>query len=63
MSNNNKKSESPFDSLTSDAARQRWQMFHRAIAYAKESNNASLAESDTLRDETDNPSPILSVIR
>jgi len=63
MSNNNKKSESPLDSLTSDAARQRWQLFHRAIAYAKESNSAALVDSDNLSDETDNPAPLLSVIR
>lgn len=63
MSNNNKEPESSLDSLTSDAARQRWQLFHRAIAYAKESNNASLVESDAHSEEADNPEPLLSVIR
>jgi len=63
MSNNNKKPESPFDSLTNDAARQRWQLFHRAIAHAKESNNASLIDNDTHSGETNNPAPLLSVIR
>jgi hypothetical protein len=63
MSNNNKKSDSPIDSLTSDAARQRWQMFHRAIAHAKESNNASLIDNEGHGGETENPSPLLSVIR
>jgi len=63
MSNNNKVSESPVDALTSESARQRWQMFHRAIAYAKESNTASQAEGDTHGGDADSPAPLLSVIR
>jgi len=63
MSDNNKKPESSLDSLTSDAARQRWQMFHRAIAYAKESNHASLVDSDAQSGDTDGVEPLLSVIR
>jgi len=63
MSNNNTKSESPLDTLTSESARQRWELFHRAIAYAKESNNASIVEMDTHSGETDDAGPLLSVIR
>ncbi len=63
MSDNNKTPEPPLDSLTSDAVRQRWQMFHRAIAYAKESNHASLVDSDAQRGDTDGVEPLLSVIR
>jgi len=63
MSNNLKKSESPLGALKSDAARQRWELFHRAIAHAKESNNASLAEADDQSDEADGHRPVLSVIR
>lgn len=63
MSNNNRHPESPLDMLTSESARQRWELFHRAIAYAKESNNASLVESDTRGGEADDARPLLSVIR
>ncbi|MCP5092515.1 MAG: hypothetical protein GY949_16500 [Gammaproteobacteria bacterium] len=63
MSNNNRKSESPLDTLTSESARQRWDLFHRAIAHAKESTNASLVETDTHSGETDDARPVLSVIR
>ncbi|MDH3615257.1 MAG: hypothetical protein OEQ90_02175 [Gammaproteobacteria bacterium] len=63
MSNNFKESESPLDALTSDAARQRWDLFHRAIAHAKESNNTSLAEADDQGSEAENHRPVLSVIR
>lgn len=63
MSNNFKESGSPLDALTSDAARQRWDLFHRAIAHAKESNNASLAEADDQSSEADDRRPVLTVIR
>lgn len=63
MSNNNTKSESPLDTLTSESARQRWELFHRAIAYAKESNNASIVEVDTHSGESEDAGPLLSVIR
>jgi len=63
MSKNIKESDSPLDALTSEAARQRWDLFHRAIAHAKESNNASLAEMDSHNSEADGGRPVLSVIR
>lgn len=63
MSNNNTKSDSPLDTLTSESARQRWELFHRAIAHAKESNNASLVEMEAHGGDTDDAGPLLSVIR
>jgi membrane-bound ClpP family serine protease len=63
MSNNCKKSESPLDALKSESARQRWELFHRAIAHAKESNNASLLEADTHGGEVESTGPLLSIIR
>lgn len=63
MSNNFKESGSPLDALTSDAARQRWDLFHRAIAHAKESNNASQADADDQSAEADDRRPVLTVIR
>ena len=63
MSNNNRHPELPLDMLTSESARQRWELFHRAIAHAKESNNASLVETDAHGGEADDAGPLLSVIR
>ena len=63
MSINNNKPESPADSLTLESARQRWQMFHRAIAHAKESNLASLVEGDSQSADADSSEPQLTVIR
>lgn len=62
MSNKYQESESPLDALKSESARQRWEMFHRAIAYAKEANNASLVEGDTHSGEPDGAGPLLSII-
>jgi hypothetical protein len=63
MSNKYKNTESPIDALKSESARQRWELFHRAIAHAKASNNASLAEADTHGGEVDSAGPLLTIIR
>jgi len=63
MSNKHQKSECPYDALKSESARQRWELFHRAIAHAKESNNASQLEADTHSGEADAAGPLLSIIR
>lgn len=63
MSSNNKKTDSPFDTLKNESARQRWELFHRAIAHAKESNNASLIDADTHGADTESAGPMLSIIR
>jgi len=63
MSNNFKKSESPIDGLKNESARQRWELFHRAIAHAKESNNASLLDTETHNPDAESAGPLLSVIR
>jgi len=63
MSNNYKKSDSPIDALKNESARQRWELFHRAIAHAKESNNASLVDADTPSGDVDSAGPLLSIIR
>lgn len=62
--------DSPIGALKNESARLRWQLFHRAIAYAKQSNSASLdAERDASaqadKKSTDLPAsgPALSVIR
>lgn len=70
MSNKFEETESVIDALKCESARQRWQLFHRAIAFAKQSNNASLESSDSSSVEQETQSseprasgPILSVIR
>ena len=57
------KNESPVDALTSESARQRWELFHRAIAHAKESNNALLDDGDSLGVDTESAGPLLTVVR
>jgi len=59
----NNKPESYVDSLTNESARQRWQLFHRAIAHAKQSNNAALADDDKYSADVDRSETQLSVIR
>jgi hypothetical protein len=51
------------ETFTSEAVRQRWELFHRAIAYAKKSNSAALQESETQGDETERKRDALSVAR
>jgi hypothetical protein len=63
MSNKHQKTESPLDALTSESARQRWELFHRAIAKAKEANNASLVEGDLQSGDPESASPLLTIVR
>jgi hypothetical protein len=63
MSENVKKHESPVDRLKTESARQRWELFHRAIAHAKESNNASQLEADSHGADVDSRGPVLTIIR
>ncbi|MDZ7642757.1 MAG: hypothetical protein U5K76_00045 [Woeseiaceae bacterium] len=45
MSNNTIKQESRAESFRNESTRQRWDLFHRAIAHAKQSNVAALEEA------------------
>ncbi len=49
--------------LTSDAARQRWELFHRAIAHAKQSNLALLDDAEAHCGDTESASPLLTIVR
>jgi hypothetical protein len=55
--------DSPVEAFTTDSARQRWELFHRAIAYAKKSNSAALQESEIADDEPKRGKGILSIAR
>ncbi len=49
--------------LKDESARQRWELFHRAIAHAKQSNVNAMQEADAAAGETKRPGPILSIAR
>ncbi|MCJ7590539.1 MAG: hypothetical protein MUO51_04235 [Woeseiaceae bacterium] len=63
MSKKQRKNGSPTLPLTSEAARQRWELFHRAIAHAKESNLAHMDEAETQCSDTQNAGPLLTIVR
>lgn len=63
MSNNFKKTDFPFDALKNESARQRWELFHRAIAHAKETTNAAICESDTQSADPECSGPLLTIVK
>lgn len=63
MSNKSKKTESPIDGLKNESSRQRWELFHRAIAHAKESTNAAICEDDARVNESEYSGPILTIVK
>jgi len=63
MSKKQSKNDSSVEALTSESARQRWELFHRAIAHAKESNNALLDDGDSHGVDTESVGPLLSIVR
>jgi len=63
MSKKQPKNDSPVEALTTESARQRWELFHRAIAHAKESNNALLDDGDSHGVDTESSSPLLTIVR
>lgn len=63
MSNKCKEAESPVVFLKDESTRQRWELFHRAIAHAKQSNVAGLDNADSDGAEPKSGSPILTIVR
>lgn len=67
------KNEQPFDTLKNESSRQRWELFHRAIAHAKQANTSAMQEADKLQDtdksenkandKLERPDPLLSIAR
>ena len=45
------------------SARQRWELFHKAIAHTKESNSDALLESEALETNARHSGPLLSSAR
>ena len=62
MSNKCKEANSPAISLKDEAARQRWELFHRAIAHAKQTNTDALIEAEDGSAES-GAGPTLSIVR
>jgi hypothetical protein len=63
MTKKHSKDEAPIEALTSESARQRWELFHRAIAHAKESNNALLDDGDVRGVDSESAGPLLTIVR
>lgn len=63
MSKKQPQDDSPVEAFTSESARQRWELFHRAIAHAKESNNALLDDGDRSSADSEVSGPILTIVR
>ncbi len=63
MTNKCKEAKSPADSLKDESARQRWELFHRAIAHAKQTNSDALTETDDGDVDSGKAGPALSIVR
>ena len=63
MSKKVTESDYPAVALKNDSARQRWELFHRAIAHAKESNLAAVEENDSQTANGEVSGPLLSIVR
>jgi hypothetical protein len=61
MTDKTSSKESVVEGLKNEAVRQRWEMFHRAIAFAKASNNSQWEAEEAANDST-SERPRLSVI-
>ena len=49
--------------LKNEFTRQRWELFHRAIAHAKQTNDASLDDTDAASSNSKPSGPILTIVR
>ena len=63
MSNKPLNTESPASSLKNDASRQRWELFHRAIAQAKQANGAAMDDVEEKHSRAKRRGPLLSIAR
>lgn len=61
MSRKHKDTEAAAAPLKNDFARQRWELFHRAIAHAKQSNNDALSDVD--KRSAGDSAPRLAIVR
>jgi len=64
MATNPSDTDSPVSTLKNESSRQRWELFHRAIAYAKQSNSDALQEAESADPVAPGPArPTLTLVR
>lgn len=63
MSRKSDETDVPAPLLKNDSARQRWELFHRAIAHAKQSNLDAMEDCDVTAGDAGRGTPLLSVVR
>jgi len=63
MSRKHADTDSPVATFKNESARQRWELFHRAIAHAKQSNVAALDDADDGREPGKKAPPVLYVAK
>jgi len=69
MSNESLNNEPRLEALKNEATRQRWDLFHRAISYAKQTNAEAMREAEAERQSAapeavaSHPEPQLSLAR
>ncbi len=63
MTNKSKEADSHCVPLKNEFARQRWELFHRAIAHAKQSNNAALDSNESDAAAADTPAVVLTIVK
>jgi hypothetical protein len=63
MTNKVKQTDFPYETFKNESARQRWELFHRAIAHAKESNAAAMQESESPGGDSECSGPVLTIVR
>jgi hypothetical protein len=49
--------------LKNEFTRQRWDLFHRAIAHAKQTNDEALEDADMASSQAKPSGPILTIVR
>jgi hypothetical protein len=63
MSDKVKDNPDGIDLLKNESARQRWELFHRAIAHAKESNNSDLSDAEIVSVDAECAGPLLTIVK
>ena len=54
---------SPTATLKNESSRQRWDLFHRAIAHAKQSNDQALEDAESNSSDVPRTAPVLTIVR
>jgi hypothetical protein len=63
MSDKCSQNDSPVGALKNEAARQRWELFHRAIAHAKQSTSNAILDAETAAEDAKSATPVLTIVR